>query len=193
MKIPSLVNLLGLPQIVPQRPTPPPVNFDPKTLGPKETFLKWHAASRATVRTFSPKFSRTFLAIGIVIAFLLVIMQEFILILMVASLFFLTYVLSKTAPESLDYEINNHGILVGEQIYYWHDLRQFFFIHKNDVDVLCVDTYLGVPARLYLTINIADRTKIYEYLEPKLNYLNEEPKTPFDKAYDNVMSKFNFE
>jgi hypothetical protein len=193
MKLPSISEILGLPQIVPTRTNPAPVDFDPTKLGPKEVAFKWAATSRPPTQGMNKRLTRTFLIIGAVIALLLVIMQEFFLILIVASILFLTYVLSKTVPESLNYEISNHGVQIGERTYYWHQLRQFFFFQKNGLEVLAIDTYLGLPARLFLTINQSDKQALQDYLISRITFLAEEPKTPFDKAYESLLSKFNFE
>src|SRR3989344_6932713 len=106
--------------------------FDPSRLGPKDIYMAWQAAGRPVQQFGSQKMTRSFAVIGVVIALFLVILQEYFLILVVASLIFVSQVLAKTPPETTSYEISSYGITIDGVVYYWHDLRRFFFFNRDE-------------------------------------------------------------
>lgn len=118
-------------------------------------------------------------------------MQEFVLIFFFVSLGFFLYVLTKSPPEQGNYEINTHGVICGDKQYYWPDLKNFFYIKADDLDVLVIETSRGIPTRLFLTVNGADQAKIRELLDEKLYFLSEAPRTFLDTIYDSVRGKLN--
>jgi hypothetical protein len=160
-------------------------------LGPKEIYLHWEAQSRAQKKGFNKKMTRTMVVIGAVISLFLAVMGEFFLILVVGSLIFVSYVLSTTPPENVIYEISNHGIMYGEQMFYWDQLRQYFFSYSSEQELLCVDTKASLPGRMFITIRPEDKEKIKEILSRYLTFLKEEPITVMDKAYKSFIDKFN--
>jgi hypothetical protein len=164
------------------------VKSEPK--GPKEVYLKWEALSRPQSQFLDVRISRALLMIGIVVGLLLVVMQEFILILFIASVVFFGYVLSNLSPEKVNYEISSHGISYGDDIYYWDELKHFFFKQAGEFEILSVDTKMGLPGRLFITIDQKDKAKIQEILEQRLHFLQTPPKEMFDSLFDSLRSKF---
>ena len=61
------------------------------------------------------------------------------------------------------------------------------------MDVVAVDVTKGLPGRLYLTIDSDDKEKVGKLLNEYLTYLEEQPKTVADKAYDKVIDKVELE
>jgi hypothetical protein len=167
--------------------------FDPKTLGPKKVFMSWETPSRPQLKSKNRKFNRTFIIIGIVLGLLLAAMQEIMLIFLVASVVFINYALSKSNPDKVSIEISNHGIMYSGAMYYWHQMRRFFFKEDSGESILMVDLYATIPGRLFIIYSSKDRVKLKTYLEEKLSYLEEAPRDFLDKAYDSVSDKFDFE
>ena len=168
-------------------------NVETEKLGPKEVYFAWETPGRPQKKSANQKLVRTFLVIGIVIALLLAIMGEFFLILVIGSLIFVSFVLSNTPPESVTYEISNHGVTLSGKIYYWAQLKDFFISKSTGTDMFVSDTVERIPGRLYLTYSPNDNEKIMNLLSPKLNFLKEEPTTLMDKAYTSFLDKFNFD
>jgi hypothetical protein len=158
--------------------------------GPKEVYMKWEALSRPQSQFLDVRISRALLMIGIVVGLLLVVMQEFMLILFLASVAFFGYVLSKMSPEKVAYEISSHGISYGDDLYYWDELKQFFFQQSGEFVILNVDTKNGLPGRLFLTIEHKNKDKLKALLEERLHFLQEAPKEMFDGLFDKVRGKF---
>jgi len=170
-------------------------SFDPKELGEKNVFLAWETVSRPEKKLVGAKATRTMTIIGVFVGLLLVIMQEFFLIFLIASVIFISHVLSKAEPEIVKHEISNHGISYNGQLYYWYELKHFFFMQSAGFEILAVDTWNSLPGRLFLVLGekSKDKDKIKEYLTKYIAFLPEPPHTFLDKTYDAVMGKFNFD
>jgi hypothetical protein len=160
---------------------------------PKEVYLAWEATPTHEVKGVSKRFIRAFTIIGIFVGLLLIIMQEFFVILIIGSLIFVTQAMMKLAPEPIKYELSSHGLKIGENLYYWDHLRRFFFVLREGVEVVGIDTTLGFPGRLFVSFDPSDKEKIKEILIKYLHFLEEEPRTFFDNAYDRVVKKFSLE
>jgi hypothetical protein len=194
MKSPSLTRFLGIkdpreslePAKVPE--------MSREALGPKEVYLAWERILTTGDKTvLSERFTRPAIIIGMAIGLVLLIMQEFILMLTIGIFIFFLQALKKMPPEAVKYEINSHGVMIGDSLYYWDTLSRFFFMSANGSEVLAIDTTLGFPGRLYIHFDSAQKEKIKELLDKYLHYLESEPRTFFDNTYDRIVKKFNFE
>jgi hypothetical protein len=194
MKLSKITDFIGFTNSqvdAPQTPTQPIP--DPENLGPKEVYLTWQALARPVRKAFNKKFMRNAIVIGVVVSLLLVIMGEYFLILVVASMIFISHVLSSTPPETVSYEVSSHGVMIADRTFHWNTLKQFFFMNNGGSEMLGVDTREALPGRLFLTINPADKEKLKEIFSRYLTYLNEEPMSAVNKAYSSILNKFNFE
>jgi hypothetical protein len=131
--------------------------------------------------------------IGIFIGLLLLIMQEFVLLVVIGSLIFFFQALKKMLPESIKFEISNHGVMIGDNLYYWGKLRRYFFINREGREVLAIDTVLGFPGRIYVHFDPSDKDKIKAILDRYIHFMETEPRTFLDDAYDKILGKFNYE
>jgi hypothetical protein len=176
----------------PAQPTQPQQpEFDPERLGPKEVYLTWEALSRPAQKFFNPKLVRTFAIIGVVVALFLVILQEYFLIILVASMLFVSQTLAKTPPELIKYEVNSYGIDIEGDIYYWHQMRRFFFYEEEGQRNLAVDLLTGFPGRLFITIRPQDEARIKEIIGQRLQFMEKPPETLLDKTYKSVAGRLN--
>lgn len=182
-------NLLGINNIVPTvKPRQP--NVDIKALGEKKILLSWEADSRPhTADVSEQRMTRTYTVIGVVIALVLIILQEFFLLLLIGSMLFVRYVLAKVPPEKINYTLSTHGITIGPETYYWKELLQYFFLDGVGEHVVAVDIEGAAMPRLFISFHPKDKQAIKEILDQHLIYIETPPKSAFDKTYDNIMSK----
>ena len=164
-----------------------------RDLGPKEVYLAWEAEVSKKSSKIDPKFKRTFLIIGVVIALLLVLMQEFLLILVIVSMFFISHALSTMSPQKFTYEVSSHGIVINGAYYGWGEFSRFFFSSHFGGELLALDLKQGMPSRLFVTFHAKDKKKLTEVLGMYLPHLVEEPVNFMDKAYTSFLDKFDFE
>ena len=175
---PALTNVTSAPQV------------DPKSYGEKLVEYTWSAPNRV-VKEMSQKSAKTLIIIAVSVSLLFALMQEFLLIIVIASAGFLYYMLLKSPATEVKHEVSSHGVwYAGEQFYYWHELKQFFFKSDGGGTVLCVDTTERLPGRLFLNIDPADKDRLKETFSKRLVFLEEEPKGFVDKVYGSAISKF---
>jgi hypothetical protein len=89
--------------------------------------------------------------------------------------------------------VSTHGINVDGTFYYWDEMERFFFTGHYGAKNLAIDLKEGLPSRLIIAYNPADREKIRDILNEHLPYLEEEPLNFVDRAYKNVVDRFDFE
>lgn len=164
--------------------------IDPKSYGEKIVEYTWTAPNRI-VKEIPLKSAKTLIVIAVSVSLLFALMQEFLLIVVIASAGFLYYMLSKSPATEVKHEVSNHGVrYAGEQFYYWHELKQFFFKTDGGEVILCVDTVERLPGRLFLNIAATDKENLKEIFAKRLVFLEEEPKGFVDKMYGSAISKF---
>jgi len=192
MQLTDVTDFVGLTNTRAHKPTPPDnPKFDVEKVGEKKILYAWKAAARTQKKGVDKKFLRTLFIIAVVVALFLITMQEYFLILVIASLIFISYILSVTPPEEVKYEISNHGVNYDKQFYYWSDLKQYFFTTNAEGDVLNVDVKEGLPGRLFLTVRPGDKNKLHELFGKYLPFSEEMPGKLMNKAYTTMISKFN--
>ena len=172
-----------------------PAKIEPmekENLPVKEIFFSWEKEmSLEDRKVISKKFNNAITLIGVFVGLLLLAMQQFFVLLIVGSLVFFIQALKKVSPGSVKFEISNHGVMVDDSMYYWDKLRRFFFLTRENSEVLVIDTVIGFPGRIYLSFDSNDKEKIKTLLEKYLHYLDAEPRTFLDNTYDKVVSKFS--
>jgi len=196
IKLPSITKFMDIPnrgeELGPSKVSGDGEPVVPKTTK-KEVYLSWEKTMLVEDRKIlSKRFSRSFIIIGVAVVVLLLLMQQFFVILAIGSVIFFIQAMSKLSPETVKYEISTQGVMIGDTIYDWDDLRRFFFVKRNNSEMIAIDTVLSFPARIFISFEQADREKIKEILEKYLYYLESEPKTFLDNTYDSVIKKFSF-
>ena len=193
MDLSSIGNMVGIKSSHENIEPPKIPGYSREQLGEKKVFLSWEAMSHAEKHGMNKRFVRAFTIIGIFIGLLLLAMQEFFVLLVIGSVIFITQALMKMPPENLKYEINSFGININGKLYYWDVLRRYFFIDREGIEIVVVDTTLGIPGRLFINFNQKDKESIKEVFNKYLHFLEQEPKTFFDEAYDKIVKKFGVE
>ncbi len=193
MRLTDLTDFLGISNVKAREAKPPKIiENTPEKLGPRKTLYKWTAPERIPLSTIKPKMMKSLFIIGGVVGMFLVLLGEFPIILVLASVIFVAFVLANTPINDAEYELSTHGVEINKQFYFWKDLAQFFIKEETkELKTLCIDTKLEIPARLFLTIKSEDHDKIREICETYLAYLEEPPYTWLDGLYKKVTSQLD--
>jgi hypothetical protein len=192
MNLSNLGNMVGIKSHDNSQP-PKELENSREQLGEKKVFFNWEATSHPETRGMSKRLIRALTIIGIFVGLLLLAMQEFFVILVIGSVIFVTHALMKMPPENMKYELNSYGININSKLYYWDELRRYFFIERGEVEIAAVDTTTGIPGRLFVYFDPKDRDTIKEVFNKYLHFLEQEPKTFFDEAYDKIVKRFGVE
>lgn len=132
-------------------------------------FLQWKAPGRPF-----KKHSRQYYLIGLTIVALVEIsvffFHQYMLMLVVLSLFFLAIVLAVTPPHDFTYKISTEGVMVEDHFFLWRELYDFYFKKQNSVEVLIIRTHTLIPGALILTLDGMDKEKVKTTLLPYLPF-----------------------
>lgn len=150
------------------------------TQKPLKVLLTWQSPERA----FKPRSREYFTTIGAIVALLVLILlflKEWLLIVVILALGFVSYVMATIEPQSVKHQLTNRGIVTGGRNYFWPDLGRFWFSQKWDQKILHVETQLPFPRQLIMLLGDTDQAQIKKVLSEYL--LFEEPeKTWVDNA-----------
>ena len=165
-----------------------------KQYGQKQVLLEWVSAGKLQTGQFSEKFTRLGAIIGLAIAILLALMQDFALILMIGGVIVFYYILTKKyAGSDIPCQLNSYGFVYGGKTYYWSSLRRFFFSKRKSEELLMIDLLNELVSRLIITFPLDKKAEIEKILKDHIMFLEIEPKSGFDKSVDSLMNKLNFE
>lgn len=150
-------------------------------LEPEKILLEWQSPSRL----FKKRNREFYTTVGVLVILLSVILlfaKEFLLIGVIMSFAFVTYVLASVHPENIEHQITNKGIRTGNRLFEYALLGRFWFEEKWNQEILQIENSEGFPSRLTLLMPIKiSRAEIEGILSKYL--LQEKPlPTPMDKA-----------
>ena len=147
-----------------------------------KTLLVWKAPSRV-FKKHDREYFTTIASIAILIAIILLFFKEWLLIMVIVAMIFVTYVMATVPPEIVEHKITSLGIVTGSKNYNWEDLKSFWLGEKHSQKILYIDTQIRFPKRLILLLGETNVTEVKKTLSDHLSY--EEPeKTWMDKAGD---------
>ena len=159
------------------------VNEEPRPVvvrrEPEKDLVSWSAHARPFKRR-DREFYVTIMAMGGIVALVMFLIEGFMPVLLIVSLFFLFYVLSTVEPEDIEYKITNKGIKIGGKRTDWGMLGRFWFSRRFDHDLLVIESF-SLPGRIELVILGNKKEEVKKALS---TYLFEEeiPPSPLDKA-----------
>jgi hypothetical protein len=158
-------------------PEPTPVVTQPE---PEKELFSWTAPERL----FKKRDREYYTTVGVIVLLLSVILlfaKEFLLIAVILSFGFVSYVLASVPPGVTKHRITNKGIRTGKNFYRWGELGRFWFVKKWKQLVLHVENAARFPGQLVMVIEEANKEKIKEILSRYL--INQKPEqTLLDRA-----------
>ena len=146
---------------------------------PERDLAVWVAASRPFKRR-DREFYVTIMAMGGIVALVLFLVEGFMPVILIVSLFFLFYVLSTVEPEKIEYKVTTKGVKIAEKRIDWSNLGRFWFSKRFDNTLLIIESG-SLPGRVELVVLPEKKEEIGKALSA---YLVEEevPPSALDKA-----------
>jgi hypothetical protein len=158
----------------------------------ESVLLEWNAASRPFIKR-TKEFYRTVGSIVFLFVVILFFVQEYLLIIAILSILFVSYVLSTVPPENLHNKITTLGIQTAEHFHKWEEMNAFWFDAKYGQKMLVVRLIYGFPAHLQLLIPGLDETKLKQILSGKLPFQDKPERTFLDNAATWITQKIPLE
>lgn len=157
-----------------------------------KTLLSWSAPGRPFKKK-SKEFFISSILIVFLIELILFLFSEYLLMLVVLTLFFLAVSLAITPPKNFHYKISSQGIKVEDHFYIWEELYDFYFKRIDGVDVLVVRTTFMLPGELKISLGQMSREHVKRVLAQYLPYREVMKQTFMEKSSDWLSHTFPLE
>lgn len=157
-----------------------------------KTLLSWHAPGRP-FRKKSKQFFATSILIALLIEIILFLFGEYLLMIVVLSLIFASFVLATVPPTNFHYRISSEGITVEDNFFLWQELYDFYFKERNGETILHVRTYSYYPGEITLVLGEIDKEHIKQVLVRCLPYREIIRQTLIEKWGDWIVKTFPLE
>ena len=159
---------------------------------PLKSLVEWTAPARPFRRKDRSFFINSAI-VAILLCLILLLMGEYLAILAILGLIFVTYVLNLTPPGEVGYKTTNQGITIDEHFYPWNNLEYFWFTHKDGHRILNVLTDLKFPSVLIMPLGEQDEDHLRRSLSKYLVFLEVAPRTLMDRWSERLQRHFPFE
>lgn len=152
----------------------------------EKRLMVWKAPARP-FKERNKEYYTTIGAIVILLSIILLFAREFLLVAVIISFAFVSYVLASVKPEEVEHEITTRGIRTGGKFFRWSALGRFWFSSKFGQKMLHIETGMAFPGLLLMLIHTQDEDRIKEMLKKYL--LNETPEPTFLDNASSWLSK----
>ena len=133
-----------------------------------ETYLTWEAPGRPFRERSREFFINGFLIMA-ALEIILFLFSQYLLMMVVFSLVFLSFALASVPPRPFHYRISSEGILIDKTFFIWEELYDFYFFEHHGRQALHVTTQSFFPGELI--INLGDAVSVEEVREVLLVFL----------------------
>lgn len=140
-----------------------------------KTILEWTAPGRPFVKR-----GRQYFATGLLIMFLveviLFLFSQYMLMLVVISLVFVSFALASVPPHDFHYRISTQGFFLEDQFILWQELYDFFFLKQSGQDVLVLRAKTLFPGEITVTLGDISPEQVKKILVsyiPYREYINQ--------------------
>lgn len=134
-----------------------------------KTLLSWSAPGRPFEKK-SRDYYLTTLLIVLFVQVILFLFSQYLLMVVVLSLVFVSFALSSVAPRDFHYRISTEGITIEDHFYLWQELYDFYFKKRGNVQILHVRTHAFIPGELTITLGDMDKEHVKNVMVPYLPY-----------------------
>ena len=156
----------------------------------EEDLYAWESPSRPFKKR-DREFYSTIAVIVFLVSLILLFAGQFLLIAVVVSLAFVSYVLASVPPENVAHRITTHGLHTGTQFFFWEEMGRFWFTTKYKHDLLHLEI-AKFPGRAILLVDPEEKMKVRTILA---KYLVQQTPLPtfLDKSADWLQEKVPLE
>lgn len=157
-----------------------------------KTLLSWHAPGRPYKKR-GKQFFGTSILLALLIEIILFLFGQYLLMLVVASLVFLSFSFVLVPPKDFHYKITTEGLMVEDHFYLWQELYEFYFRRREGIEILMVRTKAMFPGELSITLGEMDKPHVIQVMAPYLAYREYIKPTTMEKSADWLVKTFPLE
>jgi hypothetical protein len=157
-----------------------------------KTLLSWQSPGRP-FRKRGKEYFLSAMLLTLFIQIILFLFGQYLLMLVVLALLFVSFALSSVPPTNFHYKISNQGITIEDHFYLWQELYDFFFKKREGIWVLHVRTRMFIPGVLNITLGTVDKDHVRDVLLRYLPYREVTRRTLFEKSGDWLSHNFPLE
>lgn len=157
-----------------------------------KTLYEWHAPGRP-FRKRGKEYYASSLLIMLLVEVILFLFSQYMLMLVVLSLTFVSFALVTVPPHNFRYKISTEGITVEDHFFLWQELYDFYFKKREGMDVIHVRTHTLIPGELTMTITPQNKEQIKQILLQFLPYREIIRKTFMEKSAEWLTRNFPLE
>lgn len=125
---------------------PSPVYYQP---APEQLLLQWQADSRVSIRR-SREYYSSLAVIVLLISLILFFAGQILLIFVLLSFLFISYVLATVKAEQVKIQVTSYGIRYNGKLYYWYQLGRFWIRKNRGIEEVHVEAPVFMGSELIL-------------------------------------------
>lgn len=129
--------------------------------------VTWEGHSRV-FKNRQPVWFVGVIVLGVVVSILLLISQQWTLLLAIAAFVITLILINVIEPQNQNYAINPYGVKIGKKEYKYPDLKWFWFEEEADLTTLFIGTYLQLPPVLEIPLPLSPSKELKEQIEDEL-------------------------
>lgn len=157
-----------------------------------KTLLAWTAPGRP-FRVRGKEYFASIILITFLLEIIIFLFGEYLLMVVVLSLVFVTFALALVPPHDYHYRISTEGITIEDHFYLWQELYDFYFKRRDNQDILHIRTKTLLPGELTFTLGDIHKDQIKTILISYLPYREIVHLTYMEKAGNWISSTFPLE
>ena len=156
------------------------------------TILSWTAPGRP-FRKRGKQFYLTAILIAFLIEVILFLFSEYTLMLVVASLIFVSFAFAYVPPKNFHYRISTEGVMVEDHFYIWRELYDFYFTRRQGQEILNIRSQTMFPGVITISMGELHKDEIKNALLPFLPYREFVKPTFMERSGDWLSKNFPLE
>ena len=143
---------------------------NPQNSKAEELILEWTAPSRP-YKERTREFYTTIGSIAFLLGIIILLMGDFLLIGVIISFAFLSYVLASQKPDSVVHQLTTYGIRTEGRLYEWRNLTSYWLKKQWGKELLVIRNQNSFPGIIMLVVDPNSREAILAELNNHLEYI----------------------
>lgn len=157
-----------------------------------KTLLAWKAPGRPFKKR-GKQYFLTGILILLLIEIILFLFHEYLLMLVGASVLFVSFALASVPPHDFHYKISSEGVTIEDHFFLWQELYDFYFKTRFGETVLHIRTKALLPGELTVTLGDISQDHMKSVLLPYLPFREFIKPTQMEKWGDWLARNFPLE